>query len=275
MDNKFTTFKKLKSVILDLGVGLLEKTEQRSKQLYRGVIIGGKEDLVIANRGLFEILPDGSVIRVIIHAPQGPYPGKQDIYYLDDPFEGWHKFHIYWCQAVQQWSNRLRKTNRNDGSFYYPVYQSDGRQHKPELTEGGRKLHLCHHCLTIAHNTGIEGEVDDFDVHRFLTLQPEIDDFTSIGHATDYDRIPNVYAAEWPQISKEFKSKRNWTCERCRINLEDHKHYLHAHHRNERKYDNSLFNLEALCIRCHAAEHPNNSMLHGKELQNFKQLFPG
>jgi len=274
MDNKFTTFSKLKSIILDLGVGLLEKTEQRSQQLHAGVLITGPDDLIITNEGLFEILPDGSVIRVIVHAPQGPYSNKQDIYHLDDPGEGWHKYHIYWCKTVQQWRNRLRKTNRNDGSFNYPVFQSNGREYKPEMARGGRNLNLCYNCLKIAHRSGFRGSVNHFDINNFLTQQPNLDNFSTIDHTTDYDRIPNVYAAEWPEISKEFKSQRNWTCERCRINLTTHKNYLHAHHRNERKYDNSLFNLEALCIRCHAEAHPNNNMLRGKNLTEFNEFFP-
>lgn len=272
----FTNFSKLRAIIESIGVNYAARTEQRVKELWKGELIKGKKDVLVSSQGLFEILPDGSVVRVIVHAPQGPYQtrGHAEEKLMEDPENGWHKFHLLWCSTVGIWKNRLRKTNRDDGNFSYPLFWKDGTEFKPELRDGGRGLYLCKNCAGMLRKLGMHTEIKNFDVRGFLTTKELGGTFSNVNFVSDFDLIPNVYSGDWSQISRNFKEMRNWTCEKCFLNLSAHKNYLHAHHRDEHKANNSIFNLQALCIRCHANKHPNDARLNSSpDLRDFEKLF--
>tara|TARA_R110002096_G_scaffold26518_1_gene81729 strand:- start:996 stop:1826 length:831 start_codon:yes stop_codon:yes gene_type:complete len=274
---RFTDFGKLRLMIESIGVDYVGKTKERQKVLWEGELIDGKKDLLVLSEGLFEILPDGNVIRVIVHAPQGPYQNRNisEKVLMIDPVKGWHKFHVLWCNTVGKWKHRLRKTNRNDGAFTYPLFWRDGTEFKPELRDGGRRLHLCRNCANLLKSKGVSVEVENFDVQGFLCNEQLGGSFPNMNYSSDFDLIPNVYADDWDRISHRFKSMRRWTCEQCYINLSDHRKFLHAHHRDHHKANNGMFNLQALCIRCHANEHPNDARLNdSQELREFTKRFP-
>jgi hypothetical protein len=272
----FTEFLKLRIAIEAIGVNYSEQTKRRVDELWKGEIIAGKEDLIFSSQGLFEILPDGSVIRVIVHAPQGPYQSRElaqaDL--MNDPEKGWHKYHVLWCGAVEMWRNRLRKTNRDDGKFTYPLFWRDGSEYMPGLRDGGRALLMCRICAKMLETQGVKANIHTFNVRDFLTRQRIGTSFERIGFTSDFDEIPNVYSDDWGKISRQFKEMRNWACERCFIELSAHKKYLHSHHRDHHKANNCVFNLQALCIMCHANEHPGNRELNGSpDLIEFKKVF--
>lgn len=272
----FTSFSKLRAIIENIGVNYAEQTVQRKEALWSGEIIRGKNDVIVTSQGLFEILPDGSVIRVIVHAPQGPYQSRDypEEGLMEDPISGWHKYHVVWCSTVAEWKRNLRKTNRNDGKFTYPLFWRNGTEYRPELRDGGRPLHLCKNCAGQIRRHGIHASVDDFDVRSFLSQEQLGSSFGGLSLTSDYDLIPNVYSHEWPQISRRFKEGRNWTCEKCYQDLSQARKFLHAHHRDRNKANNSIFNLQALCIRCHAREHPENDKLAAApDLQEYDRLF--
>lgn len=272
----FTDFRKLRFAIEAIGVNYSEKTRERVAELWQGEVIEGKEQLIPSSQGLFEILPDGSVIRVIVHAPQGPYQSRDStgIGLMEDPEKGWHKFHVLWCTSVETWRSRLKKTNRDDGRLTYPLFSRNGTEYKPELRDGGRGLFLCGNCSRMLKSFNVNADIRSFDVRGFLTRREIGSSFDGLYFASDFDLVPNVYADDWGRISYNFKSMRNWTCERCFVDLSSRRKFLHAHHRDHHKANNSLFNLQALCIRCHAEVHPSNSSLNGSpDLAEFKRSF--
>jgi hypothetical protein len=272
----FTDFRKLRFAIEAIGVNYSEKTRERVADLWQGEIIEGKGQLILSSQGLFEILPDGSVIRVIVHAPQGPYQSRDysEIDLMEDPEKGWHKFHVLWCSSVETWRSRLRKTNRDDGRFTYPLFSRDRSEYKPELRDGGRSLLLCRNCSRMLKSFKVNADINSFDVREFLARRELGSSFDELNFTSDFDLVPNVYADDWGQISSNFKSMRNWICERCFIDLSSRPKFLHAHHRDHHKANNSVFNLQALCIRCHAEEHPGNSSLNGSpDLAEFNRVF--
>ena len=81
----------------------------------------------------------------------------------------------------------------------------------------------------------------------------------------------NDYVSDWENISSSLRESHNWTCQECEVQLsQGHlRKYLHVHHINQRKDDNSLKNLKVLCVRCHA-EQPHHDHIKGqKDYSNF------
>lgn len=63
------------------------------------------------------------------------------------------------------------------------------------------------------------------------------------------------YITFWSQVSEAYRRSKNWTCEKCGLRLRDNRKYLHTHHKDGNKLNNSRNNFESLCILCHAFEH--------------------
>jgi hypothetical protein len=84
----------------------------------------------------------------------------------------------------------------------------------------------------------------------------------------------NGYLSNWPQLSEAYRQSVNWRCENpaCRVNLSDpeHRKYLHTHHLRGTKH-NSRRDLEALCLLCHAMEHPEK-MANGSGIFNVQDM---
>jgi hypothetical protein len=274
----FTDFSLLRRAVANLGVNIDALTRERLEILWKGEEFVGRESLVTSEEGggLYEILPDGTVIRLVVHAPKGPSRyGRDgnDEYSLLNDSQMWHKYHIYWCQTLESWSHRLRKTSRNDGKFTYPVFDLNNNEYKPELRDGGRSLNLCRNC--IKHIPG--GRIpDNYTLEEFLRHGISNTRFTEISIVSDYDQLPNIYPSDWHTISQKFKEMRFWKCEECFIDLSENslRRYLHSHHRDGRRNHCSVTNLQALCIRCHAGKHPNNqSFQESADLQKFREIF--
>ena len=58
------------------------------------------------------------------------------------------------------------------------------------------------------------------------------------------------YTRDWTNVSINYKEKINWVCEDCGLDCSLTKYYLHTHHINKNRYNNSYNNLKALCRSC-------------------------
>ena len=85
-----------------------------------------------------------------------------------------------------------------------------------------------------------------------------------IDFGAEYDIFGYVHG--WEQISKAYREKQNYTCERCGLHIEDplDRRFIHVHHKDGNKANNSNSNLECLCIDCHAHVDSNHE-------QNFSE----
>lgn len=64
-----------------------------------------------------------------------------------------------------------------------------------------------------------------------------------------------IYSRDWVFISKKYKKYRNYICEECGLGCCITKYYLHVHHINGNKLNNSWRNLKVLCRKCHREYH--------------------
>lgn len=80
----------------------------------------------------------------------------------------------------------------------------------------------------------------------------------------------NGYTKDWQLISSEFRKQHNYTCEKCGVQVTPFEsEFMHVHHKNKNKTDNSSNNLQCLCIKCHSeidATHIHNFSTGGQRL---------
>lgn len=98
------------------------------------------------------------------------------------------------------------------------------------------------------------------------------------------------YVREWHQISQQYKNKKEFTCEKCNIQMIGiDKCYIHTDHKNGDKTRNVESNFECLCILCHCYKDEQHRQNFGKrrmkrqlkffvekyriQLQNLKNLY--
>lgn len=72
----------------------------------------------------------------------------------------------------------------------------------------------------------------------------------------------------WKALSFWLRCEKQWTCEKCRINLIERQHDLHVHHIFGKAY-NSPQHLKVLCIACHAEEKDHEFMKTSTAYKNF------
>lgn len=68
------------------------------------------------------------------------------------------------------------------------------------------------------------------------------------------------YTLHWESISNAYRRKQNYICERCGIQVDKKdKRFIHTHHKDGDKLNNSESNLECLCISCHSQVDKNHT----------------
>ena len=192
------------------------------------------------------------------------YKGRQVLLYiqdhghsaqaaLEDGSTG-RKFHVADCTALKSMrkKNRFERyvvTNDLSGEFYI-----SGRDYRSgSLVEGRTRLKVCKYCLGElnyqGYKTGNRGAVfKRFRLERFFST-----------YSSFFPHLPkrlagtpdSDYTADWPAIAGAYKADQGFRCEKCGVDLSEHRELLHGHHRDGVKTNNSRSNIRALCAHCH------------------------
>lgn len=255
-----TKFKTLNEAITRYGVVDFLKSEikkQIKKFKSQGIEVELSEVFHTNQSELFTILEDGSIHKAIIH--------------IVDITNWWGdqlpKFHIFNCRTVRDMKSnnkghRYRASQRTDGLFYIIKYINQERKNYENLD-------ICSNCSP-EYNGQFKSNriVSNFSIKEYLNKPIKHTEFEDV--KLDICTIPKTYSSKWSDISKYMKKNKKYICQKCFFDCSrgSFKRFLHVHHKNADKSNNSRDNLEVLCIECHANEH-NHS--HIKNLPDYTE----
>jgi hypothetical protein len=217
--------------------------------------------------GLLEV--DGN--QVLLYIEDHNYFNVRNV--INGKEEG-RKFHISDCSTLK----KMRQKNRfdryvvtNDVSGIFPISGTD--TDNKTLIEGKAELHVCMLCLGHLNYKGYKTKKGS--IYNDFTL----DEFFS-HYSTLFNSFPKTiadkrggYADDWEKISLNYRSKKNYCCEACHVDLSSEQRLLHTHHINGVKRDNVTSNLRALCIDCHRKEPSHEHMrVQSSEVHTINKL---
>ncbi len=155
------------------------------------------------------------------------------------------KFHIANCETIQSFiaKNRFESDYVISNAKLVDVIDIDNEN---ALLEN-KNLYSCKNCLKLKN-------VNYTTTSEFGTIQEESDFDSSNTHRSSAIEVDiNGYTKDWSTVSKSVRESKGYTCEACGFIPKPALYlYIHLHHINNNKIDNSPSNLQCLCIACHA-----------------------
>ena len=130
-----------------------------------------------------------------------------------------------------------------------PVYD---RGKEKEL--GPQVLEMCVNCKAMSFYS-----IDD--------LEGEVIDYVS-KHPRELRR--DGYHKMWRQFSKAIRSRRQWQCEACHLDLRNDIVNLEVHHEDRNPANNDPTNLKSLCVKCHSEVDAHHRSNYSKGLNKIK-----
>jgi hypothetical protein len=184
--------------------------------------------------------------------------------------------HVYSSRQSEDWYPRYHLSNCNtlvemnaEGRFErYVIAVETGGEFILNMITGSkirserRRLAVCQNCLAGLSFKGFSFRKDrhtranivrSFTPAAFFAAYPQSLHVHKPRHTATTAPI-DTYAGNFNDLSRQVRERAGWRCEECRRTLvQPHlRQYLHVHHQNGDRRDNSQRNLKALCIVCHA-----------------------
>ncbi len=217
-----------------------------------------------------------------------PYKNNYQIEYTEEyirsqPRE--YRYHLVQCQTIRtaikdQRSERyvLRspsyKGEMGDDSFKINIMDKTSKGILFTLND---QLKVCKNCLNQINDNSyrkLEKEKkleiwNNFNYYDFFE-DLQVQHLARLNFDDYRTSRKNIYPKDFDITSKKYRERINWKCEECNIDLSDKslRKYLHTHHKNAQKADNSIFNLKALCIECHSNK-PKHEFIKNSPSYNY------
>ena len=204
---------------------------------------------------LFIILKNGQIRKSIIH-----------IVDISSWNENWKnpRFHIYKCKKIKE-------------------MQSSGKQHRYKASTGknnkfylikrdkqwNETLEICSFCLEKYNEQFNSNKTkQNFPIKKWIDTPMSDSELPKV--ELDICTVPNCYTENWTKISKKRKEQEDYICQECGKDFSDKecKRFLHVHHIDANKRNNTPENLKVLCIECHCKK-PDHG--HIKQSNEYKK----
>jgi hypothetical protein len=200
------------------------------------------------------------------------YKGRQVLLFLPKQFNDislvkkdysrGNKFHVADCSTLQLQRERgtfknYSATNNLAGKFN--VYGFDSYNKRDEFDTN---LNVCQNCLkklnyknfnTVVSRIEKNNIVNNFTTSEFFERYSTLFEYLPIINS-DTHKVATNYTDNWKEVSRDYRSSKNYICETCDTSFIKYKQLLHTHHVNGEKNDNDEGNLKAVCIDCHRKE---------------------
>jgi len=212
------------------------------------------------------------------------YKGRKVIIYIRDQYKKYYdkgyKFHLSNCstisKAIQSKRNsRYVISQRIDGQFKINLIEDD-KVVKADLLE---KLTVCRNCLTNLNYKGYTKMTysEKTNVFQYFNLENYFQEFQKedlklFGFREESSAPVNVYNEDFSQRSLEYRRSKNFICSECNINLKEYPRFLHVHHSDGDKSNDSSHNLKVLCIECHAKQPEHSRLRFSPDYSNFLKI---
>jgi len=266
---KLTKFEELWNVVNNFELDRISQTEIR---IFSNTGLDTDfSDVFNIDGILVTVLKDGTVRKAIIYISEKP---KWHFDRWGD--SAYPKYHIEHCQEIRRMINngkkdRYKKAHTKDGKFFMVVTGGNNER---------KKLEICGYCLNKYNNDNNTNFIKPtFNILNYIKdpiNKKNFNQLNNIYFKDDLETVPSFYAHNWNEISKELKKMKNYTCQKCAINLKNAQQYLHTHHVDSNPSHNVISNLKVLCIECHSNEfnhgHIKNNLFYQKFLRYKERL---
>ncbi|MEZ4939180.1 MAG: hypothetical protein R2799_16465 [Crocinitomicaceae bacterium] len=165
--------------------------------------------------------------------------------------EKFPKFHLLKCKVISDFIQNGTFNQRYEWSNSH-VNNLVDRQTRTKYNE--IRLNICSYC-----QSDIIEDIQDTEIFFNSLDKEEVEIDLKEVDIFGYEKGKEI-------ISKKYRESRNFTCENCGVkpNSALHRKWWHTHHINGDKTNNSINNLNCLCLLCH-------SRLDDRHIENFSK----